>query len=227
MKRESLPSLSTGRKTLGDRMAGRTRSSPAGILPDPPETLLFVYGTLKRGQTNHSQLQCALWQGEATLEGACLFDLGPFPMAIAGEGQIQGELYALPSKALAAIDAFEGVPRLYERHRRPLSDGRQAWVYLGRPRQVRHVPFLPGGEWPALAWILLGLVHPGVAWAAGFDTLGACQAWRRSHGVARIELANSIGAAHYLTKRHPFQESLPEAPVDLYSPADLQRICRP
>jgi gamma-glutamylcyclotransferase (GGCT)/AIG2-like uncharacterized protein YtfP len=204
MKEEPLPSLSTA-----------------------AETLLFVYGTLKRGQPNHGQLQGSRWEGEAILEGACLFDLGPFPMAIAGEGTIRGELYAVPPEGLIALDAFEGVPRLYERHRRPLSDGRQVWVYLGRPRQVRHVRLLPGGLWPALAWILLALAYPGRAEGAGFDTLGACRAWQSSHGVARIELGNSIGAAHVLTKRHPFQESPPEAPVDLYSPADLQRICRP
>lgn len=211
----------------GERMAARTGPLLEAILPDSAETFLFVYGSLKRGQSNHARLQGARWEGEATLVGACLFDLGPFPMAVAGEGEIQGELYALPSEDLAAIDAFEGAPRLYERHWRPLADGRQAWVYLGRARQVRHVRCLPGGKWPALAWFLLGLLLPVAVGAAGFDTLGACQAWRRSDGVARIELGNSIGAAHYLTKRHPFQESPPEAPVDLYSPSDLQRICRP
>jgi hypothetical protein len=147
-------------------------------------------------------------------------------MAIAGEGRICGELYALSSEALAAIDVFEGAPRLYERHWRPLADGRQAWVYLGRPRQVRRSRLLPGGQWPVLVGFLLALLPPGMAGGAGFDTLATCQAWRRSHGVARIELGNSIGAAHFLTKRIPFQESPPEAPVELYSPADLQRICR-
>ena len=28
-----------------------------------------------------------------------------------------------------------------------LNDGRQAWVYLGRPRQVRHAPLVVGGSW--------------------------------------------------------------------------------
>ncbi|MGA1302424.1 MAG: gamma-glutamylcyclotransferase family protein [Cyanobium sp.] len=207
-------------------MAGSTGQSPQTSPPDAGETLLFVYGTLKRGQSNHTRLQAARWVGEAILEGACLFDLGPFPMAIAGDGRIRGELYALPMEALDSIDAFEGAPRLYQRHWRPLTDGRQAWVYLGRPRQVRHSHPLPGGQWPVLVAFLLALLPPGIAGGAGFDTLATCQAWRRSHGVARVELGNSIGAAHFLTKRIPFQESLPEAPVDLYSPADLHRICR-
>lgn len=208
-------------------MDDRSKPTQPNLPLDPGEALLFVYGTLKRGQANHSKLQAARWEGEATLEGACLFDLGPFPMAIGGEGQIQGELYVVPPATLVEMDAFEGVPRLYQRHLLSLADGRQAWVYLGRPHQVRHVKRLPGGKWPAAAWILLGLLQSVAVQAAAFDTLGACQAWRSSRGVARIELGNSIGEAHYLTKRRAFQESTPEAPVDLYSPMDLQRICRP
>ena len=211
-------------------------------------TLLFVYGTLKRGQPNHGRLQGARWLGEATLQGAALYDLGPFPMAIAGEGWVVGELYAVAWAALPQLDAFEGCPRLYQRHWLPLADGRQAWAYLGQPFQVRHVKRLPGGQWPPAApaaealWLanllrqmgvhqsvwtatLLWLLAPVAALAQPFDTLGVCQAWRSSHGAARIELANAIGAAHYLTKRHPFQESSSQAPVELYSPADIQRVC--
>lgn len=211
-------------------------------------TLLFVYGTLKRGQSNHGRLQGARWLGKATLEGAVLYDLGPFPMAIAGDGWVAGELYAVAWADLPQLDAFEGCPRLYQRRWLPLADGRQAWAYLGQPHHVRHVKRLPGGHWPPSepageAFLLTngprqGWV-PSSAWAAAlcwflapvpvlaqaFDTLGGCQAWRSSHGAARIELANAIGAAHYLTKRHRFQESFPQAPVELYSPADIQRVC--
>lgn len=195
------------------------------------ETLLFVYGTLKRGQPNHGRLARARWLGEGLLEGVCLHDLGPFPMAIAGEGSLHGEIYAVAWSALADLDAFEGCPRLYRRCRYPLADGRLVWIYLGQPRQVRHVPRLPGGLWPALTQaplvpFLFWLLHPLALPAGAFDTLAACQAWRSSRGLARIELANSIGEAHALTKRHAFQESSPEAPVALYSPSDIQRVCR-
>jgi len=210
------------------------------------ETLLFVYGTLKRGQPNHGRLQGARCLGEAILEGMSLFDLGPFPMAIPGEGRVAGEVFAVPWAALADLVAFEGCPRLYQRHWLCLADGREAWVYLGQPRQVRHVNRLPDGQWrgdsrsakPTLvstlrmapehwAWLcsFLWCLQSGVGQAGGFDTLAACQSWRGSHGAARIELANAIGAAHYLTKRHAFQESTPQAPVELYSSADIQRVC--
>lgn len=192
------------------------------------KTLLFVYGTLKRGQANHGHLQGARCLGEASLESACLHDLGPFPMAIAAEGRVHGELYAVPTAALPRLDAFEGCPRLYQRHWLPLADGRQAWVYLGQSRQVRHSPRLPDGVWPhamVLALALHAAAGFGPARAGGFDTLGTCLAWQSSHGLARLELANAIGAAHALTKRRAFAESTPEKPLMLYDPGDIVRVC--
>jgi len=118
-------------------------------MDEPPEPLelVFVYGTLKRGQVNHHCLAAARWLGEAELPGLVLHDLGPFPMAVPGDGCIQGELYAVDPAALERLDHLEGCPRLYRRQRLPLGDGRQAWVYLGRPRQVRHSPVLADGVW--------------------------------------------------------------------------------
>lgn len=118
---------------------------------EPQCDLLFVYGTLKRGHGNHHQLAGAGFVGEATMAGVDLHDLGPFPMAISGEGLARGELYRVDAGTLARLDRFEGVPRLYRRECRGLDDGRQAWIYLGQPRQVRHSPRLRGGCWPAAA----------------------------------------------------------------------------
>jgi gamma-glutamylcyclotransferase (GGCT)/AIG2-like uncharacterized protein YtfP len=119
----------------------------------PPETLpqerqlVFVYGTLKRGEKNHDWLEGASWQGEAELSGVLLHDLGPFPMAVIGEGTAIGEVYAVEEHGLARLDELEGYPRLYDRQMLSLNDGRRAWVYLGRPRQVRHAPQVDGGSW--------------------------------------------------------------------------------
>jgi hypothetical protein len=55
--------------------------------------------------------------------------------------------------------------------------------------------------------------------------LARCNAWQRSHGIERIVLANTIGAANYLTKRQKLLESPPDAPVPLYNESDLQRVC--
>jgi gamma-glutamylcyclotransferase (GGCT)/AIG2-like uncharacterized protein YtfP len=224
---------------------------PAMSQGDESQPLLFVYGSLKRGQPAHHLLKGLPWLGEAWLPGACLHDLGPFPMAVPGEGRIHGEVYGVWEADLAALDGYEGAPRLYQRHWLNLEDGRSAWVYLGRPHQVRHVaplasgcwlgPSVPkprcSGKWESratakvtfaaltgalsLALIMAGGLRPGLA----FDTLGACQSWQNSRGLARIEVANSIGAAHYLTKMKRLQESDPAAPVPLYSEGDIARVC--
>lgn len=108
---------------------------------------MFVYGSLKRGEGNHHWLVGAVGLGEASLEGVALHDLGPFPMAVAGEGVCHGEVYAVSQATLTRLDALEGHPRLYLRQWRQLVDGRWVWVYLGRARQVRHSPRLAEGRW--------------------------------------------------------------------------------
>lgn len=115
--------------------------------------LVFVYGSLKRGMGNHQQLAGARFVGTGQLGGLQLFDLGPFPMAVVtaeaeaeDEALLQGELYAVDAAQLAALDRFEGVPRLYERQRHQLSDGREVWVYVGRSQQVRNVRRIT--SWP-------------------------------------------------------------------------------
>jgi gamma-glutamylcyclotransferase (GGCT)/AIG2-like uncharacterized protein YtfP len=203
--------------------------------------LVFVYGTLKRGHGNHHWLAEAPFLGEAFLPDVVLHDLGPFPMAVPGEGVVRGEVYGVDAAGLARLDRLEGYPRLYDRRPLPLADGRRAWVYLGRPHQVRHVSAIADGCWrgpspgAAVRRSQLGLAVllalGGVALLAAalpalaLDTLATCNAWRGSHGSARLLLGNSLGAAHYLTKKQRLQDSPADAPVALYSDSDLQRVC--
>jgi gamma-glutamylcyclotransferase (GGCT)/AIG2-like uncharacterized protein YtfP len=205
--------------------------------------LVFVYGTLKRGHGNHHWLAGAPFLGQALLPDVVLHDLGPFPMAVPGEGVVRGEVYAVDAAGLARLDRLEGYPRLYDRRALPLADGRHAWVYLGRPHQVRHVTAIADGCWlgPApgaavrrsqMGLALMLVLGGGALLAAALppsalalDTLATCNAWRSSHGSARLLLGNSLGAAHYLTKQQRLQESPVEAPVALYSDSDLQRVC--
>ncbi len=114
---------------------------------------VFVYGTLMRGHGNHHWLAGSQFEGERCLPGVQLHDLGPFPMAIratdARSHSVFGELWWINAACLHNLDRLEGHPRLYQRQRLRLSNGQQAWVYLGRPRQVRHSPLLREGRWPA------------------------------------------------------------------------------
>jgi gamma-glutamylcyclotransferase (GGCT)/AIG2-like uncharacterized protein YtfP len=184
--------------------------------------LVFVYGTLKRGHGNHHWLRDAPFLGEAVLPDVVLHDLGPFPMAVPGEGVVRGEVYGVDADGLSRLDRLEGYPRLYDRRPLPLADGRHAWVYLGRPHQVRHVSAIADGCWRGPAPGAAATLSPS---ALAFDTLATCNAWRGSHGSARLLLGNSLGAAHYLTKKQRLQDSPADAPVALYSDSDLQRVC--
>jgi len=235
--REAARAINRAMVMGGLRQHGIMEEQPrrgAGVLE-----LIFVYGSLKRGQANHHLLAPARFEGDGRAEGLVLHDLGPFPMAIAAPppaaqgdsvagacpSRIEGEVFAVDGETLQRLDRLEGVPRLYQRHRQQLLDGRWAWVYLGQPHQVRHGPALASGRWPALLipLILMGALAPGSLQAE--TSLAECNSWRSSHGVTRIELGNQIGAANYLTKMHRLQQSPPEAPVALYAESDLERAC--
>lgn len=85
--------------------------APSGI------TVLFVYGTLKRGQRNHRLMREARYLGEAvTAPQYTLLNLGPFPgMITGGTTAVHGELYEVGPKLLARLDRHEGVPKFYIR----------------------------------------------------------------------------------------------------------------
>ena len=132
--------------------------------------LVFVYGTLKRGHSNHHWIHGADRLGPASLPGLRLYDLGPFPMALALDPAstamappVLGEVYAVTPAQLAALDRLEGTPRLYRRERWPLADGRRVWVYLGRPRQVRHVKVIADGCWRGVGKSWLAAKAPPVS----------------------------------------------------------------
>ena len=76
-------------------------------------TSVFVYGTLKEGQSNHRVARRA---GRHTLELATLwehqlYDLGPFPAVVPGPGYVMGELLDYGDgiwEALGWLDRLEG-----------------------------------------------------------------------------------------------------------------------
>lgn len=72
-------------------------------------TLIFVYGTLKRVHRNHVVLERrdAKYVSEASVNDYALYDVG-IPVAIAHAGaQIKGELYIIATKHLKHLDIFE------------------------------------------------------------------------------------------------------------------------
>lgn len=96
--------------------------------------LLFVYGTLRQGESNAGLLSgLGRYEGGATMRGI-LFRIVHYPGMIEGDAEVQGELFRLadPDASLPGLDRFEGSE--YRRVEREFlrSDGTTgiAWVYL-------------------------------------------------------------------------------------------------
>ena len=113
--------------------------------------LLFVYGTLKRGQASHDLLQGQEYLGEAlTAPHYRLYDAGRFPVLVAARAagrSIRGEVWRVDDACLRVLDAWEDVPRLYVRRRVDLanmSEPVSAYIFTGDISTYRDC----GDEWP-------------------------------------------------------------------------------
>jgi gamma-glutamylcyclotransferase (GGCT)/AIG2-like uncharacterized protein YtfP len=111
---------------------------------EAPSCLLFVYGSLKRGQSNHHELGSAVFV--CAVRTALQFALrvfDGFPLLVAGAQSIRGELFVLPTTQLPALDAFEGQD--YRRCEIELRDRRCVITYMAR--DPSHGVAYPGDEW--------------------------------------------------------------------------------
>lgn len=70
---------------------------------------VFVYGTLKKGGSNHFRMADSEFVGEGRISGR-MYRIDWYPALVCGgEGFVKGELYLVSDKDLAALDAFEGI----------------------------------------------------------------------------------------------------------------------
>ncbi len=89
------------------------------------QTLVFVYGTLKRGCSNHHYLKGQKFIGEArTTPGFRLYGLtgypGMVPKADDRDG-VTGEIWSVDAEALVHLDGLEGIDEgIYRRELIPL-----------------------------------------------------------------------------------------------------------
>lgn len=114
------------------------------------ERSIFVYGTLQRGEPNHGLIaRRALFLGEGLTEPVFqLRNLGAFPgLVFGGTSAVSGEVYAVDTSTLAAIDALEGHPTFYRRIPIVLSNGALVETYLLRPEQVIGCTLVKSGVW--------------------------------------------------------------------------------
>lgn len=98
-------------------------------------TVVFVYGTLMKGQSNHHRyLANSSYIGDATLSSYDIYDLGHYPGIVEGEGRVYGELYEINSDDLKQMDILEDEGDLYLRKLVQVSldngECRDAWCYI-------------------------------------------------------------------------------------------------
>jgi gamma-glutamylaminecyclotransferase len=111
-------------------------------------TVIFVYGSLLSGERNHGQMAGAGFLGPArTLPRYALYHLGTYPGMTEGAQPIEGELYEVDARRLAALDAFEGHPNYFRRGPVALEGGGWAEGYLLTRVQVAGRPLVPSGSW--------------------------------------------------------------------------------
>jgi gamma-glutamylaminecyclotransferase len=83
-------------------------------------TRVFVYGTLKRGGSNHGFLDGQRYVGDArTTPGVVLYAVADYPGMVRsadGTGIVTGEVWEVDDACLQRLDALEGIDqRLYVR----------------------------------------------------------------------------------------------------------------
>lgn len=92
-----------------------------------PRHRIFVYGTLKRGGTNHHWLQGQTFVAPAqTVPGFRMYALDGYPGLVAAPDDrngVTGEIWEVDGRCLAALDELEGIAEgLYRRVPIPLAD---------------------------------------------------------------------------------------------------------
>lgn len=130
-------------------MNGRSCAIKERSMSSSATVMVFVYGTLLRGEPNHDFLAPArLVRGARTEPSFELVSLGPFPaMVPGGEAAVVGEVYEVDAETLAALDRLEGHPDFYRREWIRLEGGGEVLAYMMAPARVLGRPRISGGDW--------------------------------------------------------------------------------
>ena len=112
---------------------------------------IFVYGTLMRGESNHSLLSDNLAEYIGTgvsTRGYTLYDLGGFPgMVSGGNNAILGEIYEVCSFTVRLLDRLEGHPQFYRRSIISLQSGEKVEAYILEDGFIKGCPIIESGDW--------------------------------------------------------------------------------
>lgn len=107
--------------------------------------LVFVYGSLKRGEFNHKVLGESKFIGKTKVRGR-IYDLGHYPGAkLSEDGEIHGEVFDVDNETLNRLDRLEGHPHFYERKECDSPLGVVSVYELKRRMNLEDL--IPSGEW--------------------------------------------------------------------------------
>lgn len=116
--------------------------------------LVFVYGTLKSGFSNHRFLEHQELIGSAILGAHALYDVSPNFPGIVPSGrdfEVHGEVYSIDSDCLNRLDRLESNGSMYQRQELSveLSTGAAlpAWVYIWKLPLRPDMPLHSGSDW--------------------------------------------------------------------------------
>jgi gamma-glutamylcyclotransferase (GGCT)/AIG2-like uncharacterized protein YtfP len=116
--------------------------------------LLFVYGTLRRGASNHAQLSGARFAGLARTQARYeLVDMDGYPALLeGGTNVVVGELYEVSDSLSRELDAFEEVPALYQRRPVAMADcegncASSVDAYVMQRARAGKAPKISSGDW--------------------------------------------------------------------------------
>jgi len=110
--------------------------------------LVFVYGTLRRGEENHQLLAGGRLLGIMVTDNIfTMIDLGDYPAVLQhGVSAIVGEVYDISTDILTSIDILEECPDYYQRIRIETPFGR-AWIYVLTRIPDIAASVIEGGDW--------------------------------------------------------------------------------
>lgn len=109
--------------------------------------LVFVYGTLRRGGSNHYLLTDSDCMGSHQTDPLyTMFRLGQFPAVVPrGETSIVGEVYKISDEVFGLLDELECYPGVFSRQVIATPAG-ASWIYLyNRLVGTDHV--IAAGDW--------------------------------------------------------------------------------
>lgn len=113
--------------------------------------VVFVYGTLRAGESNHALLaDSPRLDDDVTAPAYTLLDLGAYPGLVdGGDTAVLGETYVVDAATCARLDALEDHPRTYRRTEVTLASGRVAELYVLDPRFAVGGAAIASGDWCA------------------------------------------------------------------------------